>query len=367
MMNRLKINWLILQILLLTSGGIFSQVMYPGDANNSGVANALDVLAIGEAYGTTGPQRSGATTDWMPQSIAPSLWAQTFANGLNYAYADSNGDGVVDHADITEGVEANFLQEHTGNTIPDDYSSGGNQGSDPNFRVLADQEVLYGLDTLNVDIRLGTGAQPVSQFYGIAFTVFFDPALVETQQAKLTLAPNPWYDPLGGESDTLVVTDLANGRFDVGITRINQLGIDGSGSIGTMSFVIIEDVVGEYVELDSFMSIQFLKVVNSGGTSVQVYDTLQLKPTAAREAPEPEWRVYPNPARETVYIQTGATDIQHIAILNTLGQEMLRYYPSDQQEMHALPVNGLPGGAYFLELNTKSGRWVRKLIIPTTK
>jgi hypothetical protein len=113
-MRLTKVNWLIIATLLLTSAGLSGQVMYPGDVNNSGQANTLDVLFLGLSWGSTGPERMSPTTAWMPQSVAPNQWAQEFSNGINYAYADCNGDGVIDQADLEEGIEANFLLEHGG-------------------------------------------------------------------------------------------------------------------------------------------------------------------------------------------------------------------------------------------------------------
>jgi hypothetical protein len=349
--------------LLLTSAGLSAQVMYPGDVNNSGQANAIDVLYLGLAFGSEGPERFSPTTSWMPQSIAPSQWSQTFPNGINYAYADCNGDGIVDQLDLEEGIQANFLLEHGGNTTSDEFTGNGGLGSDPGFALFGDKEVLFGSDTLNVDVRLGAFGVPVQEFYGIAFTVTFDPALIEGDQAHYLLPSMPWYDPTGSESTHLVMENVAEGRIDVAITRIDQLGIDGSGTIGSMSFVIIEDVVGEFVLLDSFLHIENLKLINSALSDVQVYDTVQVELTPVTEAWEPEWRIFPNPARELVYLETGDLEVQRITIHNALGQQVRQYLPPAGQQTYVMPTDGLPGGTYFLEIATPKGRWVRKLMI----
>lgn len=363
-MTSTRIFWLTLQALLLTSVGLFSQsVMYPGDANNSGQANALDVLYIGQIYGNTGPTRMNATTNWMPENIVNSMWADTFANGVNWACADSNGDGVIDDLDITDGVQQNFLLEHAGNTADDIFSSGGSPGSNPGFAAYGDKEVLFGLDTLTVDVRLGSASMPVDEFYGIAFTVFFDPDLIEADQANYFLPDLPWYDPSETESQAMVIENPTEGRIDVAITRINQEGVNGHGSIGTMGFVIIEDVVGEFVEYEEFLSIENIKVINNGGANVEVFDTLEVQLTPVTELWEPEWNLYPNPATETVYLEIGEMNIHQITILNALGQEVQRHYPAGQQEILTVPMGDLPGGTYFLEVQTQRGRWVKKLII----
>lgn len=363
-MRLTKVNWLTIAPLLLTSAGLSGQVMYPGDVNNSGQANTLDVLFLGLAWGSTGPERMSPTTAWMPQSIAPSQWSQEFSNGINYAYADCNGDGVIDQADLEEGVQANFLLEHGGNTTDDVYSSGGAQGSSPGFTAVGDKDVIFGLDTLTVDIRLGSQGNPVDQFYGAAFTVLFDPALIEGEEASFELPLAPWFDPVGGESANLVMTDLANGRIDVAITRTNQAGIDGSGSLGKFSFVIIEDVVGEFVLFDEFLQFTNIKVIGSDETDVQVFDTTAVVLKTVEKRQEPQWNLYPNPASEAIYLETGDLNVQYFRITNALGLEVQRYYPGGKQAIHTIPVGNLTPGTYFVEMYTQRGRWARKLMIP---
>ncbi len=71
-----------------------AQEVWPGDANNNGIANAVDALYIGVAYGTEGPERDDATTDWEAQPFE--LWGAAFPDGTNYGYADADGDGEID-------------------------------------------------------------------------------------------------------------------------------------------------------------------------------------------------------------------------------------------------------------------------------
>lgn len=363
-MNIKKTKWLILLVLPLTSASLSGQVMYPGDANNNGVANAVDVLYIGQAYGTNGPPRfPQATINWMPQSITNSIWSQSFPSGVNYAYADCNGDGIINEDDI-EAVRMNFLEEHGGNITPDTFTANGSQGVDPGFRAVGDKEFLFGLDTLNVDILLGSGSVPVNEFYGIAFTAYFDPALIEGEEAKFFLADEPWYDPAGLESVSMVIENPAEGRIDVAITRTNQAGANGSGTLGRFSFVIIEDVVGEFVKFEDFFEIKDIKLIDNEWSDMQVFDTLVAMPTSVREVWTPKWRIFPNPARESITLETGGLDVQRLRIINMQGQEVRSYTPSFRQEKHTIPLYQLPSGAYFVEMYTPQGRWAKKMIIP---
>src|SRR6185295_12937804 len=64
--------------------------VWPGDANYDGVANNLDLLPIGVAYGSTGTVRPGASNNWVGQ--AANDWGISLASGTDYKHIDCNGD-----------------------------------------------------------------------------------------------------------------------------------------------------------------------------------------------------------------------------------------------------------------------------------
>jgi len=69
--------------------------VFPGDANNDGVVNEMDVLPIGVYWGISGETRRGNPDLWTRQ--AAKSWIPARA-----AYADCNGDGVVDGNDLAQ-------------------------------------------------------------------------------------------------------------------------------------------------------------------------------------------------------------------------------------------------------------------------
>lgn len=74
----------------LTVGGI---IVWPGDTNNDGIVNEIDILPIASYWGLTGPVRDGASSSWEGQPA--STWSQPGAT-----YADANGDGVIDEREL---------------------------------------------------------------------------------------------------------------------------------------------------------------------------------------------------------------------------------------------------------------------------
>ena len=68
--------------------------VWPGDTDNNGLVNNLDFLQIGLAYNYLGTVRDTATVQWSGQTASP--WTTNPA-GINSAYADANGDGLVNY------------------------------------------------------------------------------------------------------------------------------------------------------------------------------------------------------------------------------------------------------------------------------
>lgn len=93
-------------------------VIYPGDTDNNGVVEAEDILPIALYFLTEGYERSTVSVTWGRQRSLP--W-DTQAT----TYADANGDGVIDEADVI-GIGVNWGNSHETSSAsyainPDDH------------------------------------------------------------------------------------------------------------------------------------------------------------------------------------------------------------------------------------------------------
>jgi len=79
--------------------------MYPGDTDNNGIVNELDILPIGLHFLQSSVPRSEITVQWAPNEVP--LW-----NYLPTTYADANGDGTVDEKDVIA-IGVNWHAEHS--------------------------------------------------------------------------------------------------------------------------------------------------------------------------------------------------------------------------------------------------------------
>ncbi len=67
--------------------------VWPGDANNDGIADASDLIPVGIYYGNTGSTRAIVSNAWLGYYSSP--WNIQYANFNDAKFADCNGDGIV--------------------------------------------------------------------------------------------------------------------------------------------------------------------------------------------------------------------------------------------------------------------------------
>jgi hypothetical protein len=84
-------------------------------------------------------------------------------------------------------------------------------------------------------------------------------------------------------------------------------------------------------------------------------------PTSTDEAYRSQWRIYPNPASDLVWIKGGQPYEQVSAMLYHSDGSLARIYTQSLQQ--PISVAGLPAGSYFLKLQTQTAQYWHKLIV----
>ncbi|PCH66524.1 MAG: hypothetical protein COC01_07850, partial [Bacteroidetes bacterium] len=84
-------------------------LVWPGDANNDGVANHYDLFSIGLYFNQTGPIRDVPSSVW--QGYPALDWGDTSRFGVDLKYVDCNGDSVIDVKDV-QSIVNNFGLVH---------------------------------------------------------------------------------------------------------------------------------------------------------------------------------------------------------------------------------------------------------------
>ncbi len=227
-------------------------IVMPGDADENGIVNALDVLYIGTAYGNTGPFRSMISIAWNEE---PSTNWSSSTYGVNSKHQDCNGDGTVNDADFGA-VTVNFdstgttLQMPNAPSFPFQNSGNTNQfnptseaGSSPyslNTKLAADSTILINTQTfrqITLDLYIEHDSlSEVDHANGIALTYQH---LQATPGVKIyTDATN---SSLGNTSDLRIVEDIdtLNNKLDIGIFNV----VDTSTLNGPILQIIIEELL----------------------------------------------------------------------------------------------------------------------------
>ena len=83
--------------------------VWPGDINNDGTADNLDVLELGLHYNQIGTARNNLGIVWQAYN-APN-WIGTISNGSNLNHSDCNGDGIINNID-TFAIYNNYALTH---------------------------------------------------------------------------------------------------------------------------------------------------------------------------------------------------------------------------------------------------------------
>ncbi len=351
---------------LILTGCSFDSV-WPGDANYDGIANNLDLLPIGLAYGDTGVIRPNASLTWIGQYCPD--WnnfqgGSAFEDSVNFKHIDCNGDGVVD-ANDTVAILLNYGLTH--------LRSGGTErsGYPPLIPHVLEDTVLNG-DTLNVQFVLGDSTYPALNVYGLAFTLSYDHIVVDTTKTQVAFG-NSW---LGNSSDEISISkDFGgSGQLECAVTRINHTGSSGSGVIGTASFVITTDNINgkNYSYHLSEFYINNVVMLDNAGNVLPVsaaHDStwVGFLPTSITGLSPADYGItlFPNPANGQVTISS-QTDMKQVKITDVLGSNVpfnLVRPLSDGARLKTFDVSLLSSGIYVVEISTVRGVAVQRLAI----
>jgi hypothetical protein len=326
--------------------------IWSGDTDTSGIVDNNDLLNIGLAYGATGPQRftcfrgtinnSDSCFLWLPQLGVE--WSQQTPTKVNYKHIDTNGDGIINNAD-TVAIKRNwsktraFAPENvvTRSAVPPIYVQ-TNQARENQWAAFP--------------IVLGDATTPANGVYGMAFSINYDPAIIDASTVYFTYNQT-W---LGANNELLSISQNTSGRLDIGLTRINHTNSSGKGQIGTLNFKLKSGVGNKALNF----SITAPNVINNIAEAMPANP--QYTATIISGTAEPEWatglKIYPNPTTGQFSIETQDVDIQQVTVLDISGKMIEQF----QKPKRNTPLSILPSGTFFLRIETDKGVVNRKIV-----
>lgn len=340
--------------------------VWPGDANNNGIVNGVDVLYWSVARGERGPGRSREDSLWSEQNVE--AWDVSFPDGLNYAFADCDGNGIINAADL-QVIRRNFLRTRE-NNVPDLFTEGF-EGIDPPLILSSDNGFVLEGETAEVDVFLGDENIPAEGFFGITFTIPYDPELKKKDQpAMFELERESWLGRENAEVRQFTYTDEEGGKTHIAVYRVRKENAPpDAGRIGVYSIIVVEDIALGVNSVD--LGLEDVKMVSLDLTERPVaLDTLSLvveRSTTNRGQvinDDSRLQVFPNPVRDEAMIRwTGeGYPIEQVDVLNALGQPLriIRTGNYTEREIE-IDMGSLPPGFYILRVHTREGLITRTI------
>jgi hypothetical protein len=333
--------------------------VWPGDANNDGIANHEDVLSLGLAHGQQGETRFGVP-NWTPQT--GESWNGTFLSGLNMKHADANGDGVI-------GIDSDgeVLDLHYGFTH-DDYVS-TSECMDGDALIIDGGFEVHNPSIFASITRIHLNPDVVPELHGLAFTVLYDTTFFGFTS---WLNPSdPFEDPTGyllcvGRTGYLGQESLPYGRIEYAVTRTdlqNQSFSEQTELLSLMFYYKREDLIPGQPDT-TFVCLANIRGVLADGTEIPMGSNRAMyifkeHPTSVEEPHDARVQIYPNPS-------TGEINI--IAADDLSGSEYTIYDPSGAVLRTGIMRSErlttlLPAGVFTLVVNHSEVSIVKRIVV----
>lgn len=341
----------------------FGQV-YPGDANNDGTVNNIDILYIGYAYNTYGPTRADGTVDYQEVAV-PLLWSNLFPDSTNFAFADADGNGLIDISDFLT-VYRNYGNKRV-NPQPTTFLE-GMADFDPRLRIEppSESQRLHEGDTVELPIFLeGANGDTIQNVNGIAFSLEFDPSVFKSVSLNFD---NSW---LSAGSDPFYFQIVPGNRLAAAITRFGRNPVRGTGKIATLRAVIEDDLIALLTRDSLHTSIRanYIKLIDSdfrdiatAGSEIvlTIFDSAMAVPV--KEVPlEQLIQFFPNPTSDVLQINASVA-INRIEIFNAQGQCLAQRQLQSAYSL-GLSLNNQAPGLVFIKIYTEKGNITQKVMI----
>lgn len=336
--------------------------VWPGDTDTNGVVNNFDLLPIGLAYDTMGPIRPGATINWEEQT-APD-WPQQTLSGINYKHIDTDGNGHINDQD-TLAIIQNWGLEHN------------LMGEEEEIRILGNAPFYVQPDTLiegatlDLPVILGDDSNQLENVYGVAFSLYYDPEMIEDGTAHFNMEPS-WIGNPGTDAIYIQRNFDDLGRLDVGITRIDATNVSGEGQIGALVITVEDDILlrngkgqvrspdGVVFRIDNVRIISFEEEELFVTTPVTESPVIPVMTSTDESIIDHKVKLFPNPARGYFQIEADALMLEQVSLYSPNGKYIQQWQPN---ERGVYLLQGITPGLYTVKLQSREGVIWKKLTI----
>ncbi|HNW00217.1 MAG TPA: T9SS type A sorting domain-containing protein, partial [Chitinophagales bacterium] len=261
-------------------------------------------------------------------------WATALPAGINHKYTDCNGDGMIDATD-EEAVDANYSFEHPL------YNLRTTEGEVPLYYSM-DAPISIGENS--VPIYLGDAANMVDAIYGIRFTATASGEVIEPASVYVTFEDS-WF---GDAGDMLQLSKSKTAAADAGLVKTDHTNSDGYGQIGTLHFVVIDNIAGKVTADEITLGFESARAIDVTGTelSLEAIESVVDITLNADAQSSPQFVIYPNPVSEQVLFVTTPLQAATVTLVDITGKTVLEAQVSGQR----INLPELPAGQYILRI-----------------
>lgn len=332
--------------------------VFPGDADYDGVANMNDMLYLGLGYDGSGFSRPSASEEWYGQMA---LNWEEWQGVVNYKHLDCDGNGEIGQEDVTTLVQ---------NSTPLPAITLSEDSDLPQVSLKFDQDTIVVQDNtlgeflVSAEVMIGSGQQPVYDFYGLSLGL--------TYASDLVLKPISidYHDNCFLGSSNGLLWDYkdfkAEGQVDMSFVKNDLNTKDGYGAVAKLDIIIVEDIItlrtGKHIPFE--LKIKSVKMIDDKGNikEVAVKETATLifvnNTTVANKNPlQNKLKIYPSLVQDQLSIEVVDVKPKSVAIYDVLGRQV--YHSSLFDLRHEIDTKPWTSGHYILKVQTEQGLIVK--------
>ncbi len=327
--------------------------VYPGDHNDDGRVDMLDILDLGVNSGEGGFERNNDFDEiWTGQHSANWGYGQ-IGTGVDLKCGDSDGDGVIDVFDF-QAVSDNYGQLHH---LQSEIVAATTDI--PIYFVPHQTEVDSG-EVLFIDIVVGDNAFPAIDMNGLAFSFFIAPELMDSSSVEFNLAQDNWMSFQSPLTD--FSTTPTDGQVDISVTRLGNTGADGIGIIGTLEFIVEDEIIGlrrsaeknsSLITLKNIISVNkfgervrhpdYIQRITIDGTNQEIVDSEKI-------TLQDDISTFPNPTSGLLNIVSKTFSIDKVEVINILGERI--YQVNTLSSEIKIDLSDYDSGLYFIKITS---------------
>lgn len=333
--------------------------LWAGDADNDRTVSHFDLLPIALTYGESGYPRTSNELDWMGQDARDWTTVVPIGGLPNYKHIDCDGNGVINQNDLYP-IHNNYGSSY--NRIAEWQD---NQHFTTNIPIGLQDASGERSERIAMPVFLGTPANLATDVYAIAFTVNYDPLYFKAGSEMVDFNDS-WLTP-----DPISIQKVysESGKIEVAVARKDRMNITGFGNIGTLFLTIRDDVFrteDENLIPYTPVTISDIRLIDNANNSYGIEPISGTVTIESRTTSTPlvltdneQLLVYPNPARQTVFVEMPA-DAQRLQLHNAAGQVVYEA-TSFSSSLIQFSSEHLASGIYYLSVQTNTTVLTQKL------